>query len=560
METALGLPEIIACIGKYLSRSGILNCIRVQKSWKAELEPLLWRTFTCRPYNDDYGVPSEKPRPSLVLMQQNAQNIRRLFIEEMDPAYHIAFFCQCIQLEELTFTPEKSLFRSPQAEQVQWQRLADMIQNHPRLRKFVIKANPYGTLTPSASFLNTLQKCPKLVVFETTDCQFDLESTQAYLRANSTNMRRLSTCRDGFSSAFDFSSCDIVFPEMRYLDLRATDGMSIGTQLQLVTRCPKLISLYWEGIQILPVKKFTELIPKSCPNLTALHLILPLCDFEIGPILDAVPRIEKLSLTKTEFGQIAFKALRRHFPTLKDVNLQLSPGANSAMIQEILSSCPNLQSISGEVLLYADMIKQPWVCQNLQMFDVGIRVLEVDGRGHFKKAGLKAHIAVYERLSQFSKLDYLSVCNNDIQSEGSLLLSLKAGFGLLRTLKNLTFFSCKTLLLHACLLGEAVEVVEWILDHWKRLESLEGILSDHEEEDTAGEIIATLEAHGVQFVDFQLVLEEMDGDYVYDEEEDEDDFDEDQYLSEDYAYYDGEYEFDDDQDEFLADLLYSIDM
>ncbi|KAF9161711.1 hypothetical protein BGX21_002194 [Mortierella sp. AD011] len=562
MEKALGLPEIIACIGKYLTRSDILCCIRVQKSWKSELEPLLWRTFTCLPSIDDYGAPSTERRPNLILMQKNAENIRRLYIEEMDPAYHMQFFCQCSQLEEITFSADKTALRSVQAELRLWGRLADMIQNHSRLRKIVIKSNPFKTLAPSSTLLNTLLKCPKLIVFETTECTFNLESTEAYLRANSSNIRRLSTRRDKFSKEFDFSSSDLVFREMRYLDLREVADMSIETQIQWITRCPNLISLYWETAQIIPTTKFCQLVPTSCPNLTALHLLLPLHDQEIEQILKAIPRIEKLSLTRTHFGRLAFEALRRHFPTLKDINLQLAPGASSPMIQEIMSSCPNLQSISGETLCYRDIVKGPWVCQNLQMFDVGIRVLELEDIKDEEEEGKEGwtvgmHRAVYARLSQLSKLEYLSICNSDYPDEGLLMLSLDAGLGQLETLKQLTFFSCKLLFCQPRVRQEAVRIVEWMVQHWKYLESLEGGLALWPEDDGVYEkTMNILKKHGVQFLDYQDMLDDMDGDYI--DEDEEEDFD-DEFTDE----YEGEYlddEYDDPDDELLADMLNNIDM
>ncbi|KAF9094938.1 hypothetical protein BGX27_001354 [Mortierella sp. AM989] len=560
MEKALGLPEIIACIGKYLDRSEILNCIRVQKSWKSELEPLLWRTFTCRPSFDDYGAPSIVPKPNLVLMQQNAHNIRRLFIEEMDPAYHMAFFSQCSQLEEITFIVARTLPRNTQAEQVTWVRFADMIQNHPRLTKIVIEGSLFKTISLSATLMHAIRKCPKLIALEISECTFDSESTEAYLRACCGNIRRVSTRHDEFSSDFNFSSFDLVFPEMRYFDLREITGMSIDTQMEWISRCPNLISLYWESPHLISGSKFCQILEKSCPYLTALHLLLPLIDKEIEQILETIPRVEKLSLTRAQFGRLAFKALRRHFPTLRDINLQLSPEAGSAMIQEILSSCPKLESISGETLSYSDIMKGPWVCQNLQMFDVGIRIAEPNEEGYSRPQDwpLVAHRAVYERLSQLTKLQYLSICNNDDVTEEGLILSLDAGLRRLETLKDLRFFSCKLLLYQTCQRGEAIEVVEWMVQHWKNLESLEGAL-DMEGVEIAERIVGTVKGHGIQFLDYHEVMDEMDDDYHFEDDDDEDEF-YDEFDFTDHEY-DEEYFGDLDPDEtYLEDLLNNLDM
>ncbi|KAF9435788.1 hypothetical protein BGZ76_005520 [Entomortierella beljakovae] len=527
MEKALGLPEIISCIGKYLSRSDILNCIRVQKSWRNELEASLWREFRCLPSIDSYlGAPSDFPRPSLPLMQRNAHNIRRLYLEEMDPQYHLTFFCQLTQVQEIILNTSRTRIHHPQEEQLIWERFADMIQNYGRLLKIAIESASELTLTPSLAFFNSLQNCPKLVVFETTDCKFTTDTVSTYMKANSGNMRRLSTRRDYFTGGFDFASYeDLVFSEMRYIDLREVTGLSMEDQLEWVTRCPKLISLFWEASSM-PVESFCKSVPSSCPNLTALHLFFPLSDQEIEQILEAIPRVEKLTLSKTFFGRLSFGALRKHFPTLRDINLQFSPGATSSMIQEIMSSCPNLCSISGEVLDYGDIVKGQWECKNLHVFDVGITILGSDELGLLEWP-LSANRAIYERLSELICLEYLSISNSEFLDAGScssLLLSLDAGLRLLESLKRITFFSCKFLLLQACQRGEANAVVEWMIEHWKNLEciegSTEGVVIPEETDAGINELLQKLKENGVRFEEYQ---EEMDDDYIFEDDEDLDD-------------------------------------
>ncbi|KAF9338147.1 hypothetical protein BGZ91_009039, partial [Linnemannia elongata] len=184
---------------------------------------------------------------------------------------------------------------------------------------------------------------------------------------------------------------------------------------------------------------------ERCPKLIVLESKETELDV-IAQILEAAPRIEKLSLPRTGFGELSMDALRRHFPTLRDINLQFCSKVTSPMVQEILRSCANLQSISAESLARSDIIQHPWACRNLQMFDVGIDFVdETDGydppKSHFRE--------VYQRLSLLTELNYLSICSEnqaDTDSRDPIEVSLEAGLDELATLKKLTFFSCKTLL------------------------------------------------------------------------------------------------------------------
>ncbi|KAF9901012.1 hypothetical protein BX616_002421, partial [Lobosporangium transversale] len=565
MEKALELPEIIACISKYLNKKDILNCICVRKTWMHELEPLLWRSFTCKSSRDVYGAPSESKRPSLVLMQRNAHHIRQLTIEEMNPAYHIAFFCQCTHLDEVTLSITRHL---PQTEaQILWKRFSDMVRNHIHLRKIVIENNNGAMLSPldvPASFLETLCTCPKLIVLETFECSFDAQATAAYMKISGNNIKRLSSCRDAFSDQIQLEP-GFIFKELRYLDIKELWPDSIAQQLEWIRRCPNLISVHWDlPRETIPVQAFCDLIPRSCPDLIALHLPLPyITDADIAQILNAFPRIEKLTLSNTMFGPLAFAALERHFPTLKDINLQHASMATSSMIQQIMASCPNLLSISGDQLSYED-IKTPWVCRNLQMFDVGINIVSVGlhGTGYCSLVTrpVTRDKEVYGMLAQLTNLEYLSIASSNTEQMGRFFgypiqMSLQAGFTQLRTLKNLKFFSCKSLMELPLQSNQIELMIEWMIKHWRCLEILEGAImrevdvdggdgdGDGMSDDKTSKISELLEKHGIKFVNFNQLMDDIDEDYeledddVDEEDQDSNDLDYD-VMDDEYSYFD----------------------
>ncbi|KAI1297548.1 hypothetical protein EDD11_007093 [Mortierella claussenii] len=563
MQQALQLPEILACIGERLSRADAIQSMRVSKAWKAELEPLLWRLFVYESSTNEYGAPTKRKRPTLALMQRNAHHIRRIVIEEMNPAHQLSFFCQCTQLEEITLRIGSTIRRFSKGEQLLWHRFSDMIRNHARLRKVVIRnLEDHGiveTLSIPPLLLNSLCTCPRLLALETFECTFDPGASKAYLQAIGPNIRRLASVGDTFPNSIRFPD-KFVFQEMRYLDLRDLMMVPIPTQLDWMTRCPQLMSLHWEMGVADCIDKFCAIVPKACPHLTMLHLVMPLRDGKIAMILNAFPRIEKLSLNNTKFGPQAFAALRRHFPTLRDISLQHTPNATSHMLQEIMASCPNLQGICGEYLYYEDIVRQPWICHDLQMFDIGI-IIEGGGRERMDLShDYDNNIAeamrrssdkdkeVYARLAQLKKLKYLSICNDNMGEPGAnaihpILVLSTAGLFQLETLQNLDFFSCKGLMEGTFEADDAITVVAWMVGTWKQLRVLEGTLvSDYQKT----KVMDMLQGMQVDFIDYAELVDQMDRDYILDEnEEDEDDeyYDEDDMFGDmdDFEDYDEHY-------------------
>ncbi|KAF9154880.1 hypothetical protein BG015_011747 [Linnemannia schmuckeri] len=536
MDKALTLPEILTCIGNMLDKNNVISCMQVCKAWRTEFEPLLWRSFTLKQLKPGYmGL-----RPDFALLQKNALHIRQLVIEQMDPNLQ-SFFMQCKQLDEVKFHAQE-VDKGDDAVQI-WERFSDMIDNHGRLRKIVIDPVPWPMTN---KVLETMERCPKLIVLETKKTELDVVKSQLYFRLCSKNLKRLSTWEDDYDRP-EFPD-DLVFQEMRYLDICHATGISMDKQLTWLSRCPNLISFRWEWVGQVDVAKLcTILSGGSCPNLTALHLIVTLADADIAQILEAASRIEKLSLPRTGFGARSMDALRRHFPTLRDINLQLCSKVTSPMVQEILRSCANLQSISAETLARSDIIRHPWACKGLQMFDIGIDV--VDETGDYDPP-MSHYREVYQRLGQLTELNYLSICSEnqaDTYNRDPIKVSLEAGLEELATLKKLTFFSCKTLL-DSSDPGEGFEAVKWMVEHWKRLETFEAssliaVMGAVGDDDNMVEPYAMdlLKDRGIRVIEFnssERGVYDEDGDfYEGDGWTDQEDYEDDDYDLDDFVTY-----------------------
>ncbi|KAF9132247.1 hypothetical protein BGW39_000499 [Mortierella sp. 14UC] len=559
MAKALSLPEILACIGSMLDDKDTISCMQVCKTWTVEFEPFLWRSFTLKQCDSNH----KEERPRLDQLLKNARYIRELVIEHMDPIVQ-DFFIQCKQLEEVRFDAQR-IDKGDTMVDI-WKRFSEMIEDHGRLRKVVIDQIPWAM---TDQVLETMERCPKLIVLETKETELSAARTQLYLRICSNKLKRLSTWADNYCSP-KFPE-GLVFQEMRYLDICHATGISMDLQLTWLSRCPNLISFRWESwTGQVDVDKFCDILSGgACPNLTALHLIVTLTDAEIAMILDAAPRIEKLSLPRTGFGPLSFIALRRHFPTLRDINLQFCSKVTSPMVQEILRTCANLQSISAEVLNHSDIIQQPWACKGLQMFDVGIDVV-IQGGDY--EAPISHHNEVYERLAQFTELNYLSICSEtqaDHYDRDPIKVSMEAGLGALATLKKLTFFSCKTLL-DSSDPGEAFEAVEWMARHWKRLDAFEATalidsLGPADEEGvgtTEPSVMHILKEHGIKFTEYisDRGLDDEDGDFYEANEwtDYEDHMGYEDYESDFGGYYEHFGPYSDDDDDYDGHLHFAL--
>ncbi|KAG0006802.1 hypothetical protein BGZ65_003450 [Modicella reniformis] len=515
MNKALTLPEIIASFGLFLSKEDILVCIRVCRSWKAEFEPSLWRSFTWLHCKRSFLT----PRPDTALVRRNAKHIRKLTIE-LDKSYYAPFFAsQCTQLEELIFDSTLSVFGAQKGTiDYMWRNFASLVRNRPRLSRIVFHAD--GLQVPKI-FLTALKTCPKLAVLELMDCVFSKKNTMLFLQACSTRITRLLSKHDTFPKALVFPA-KMTFPHLQHLDLRMVTSMPVSTQLIWISRCPNLISLDWDPSASIPTAKFCELIPKACPNLVSFRMSIDNTDAEIARILEAIPRIEKLN-----------------------INLQKCKAVQSPMVQDILRSCPNLLSICAESLKHEDLLKHPWACKKLQLFDIGLCVDTGDPREH-EKQDLGPHRLVYERLSQLKDLLHLSVCSSTVPCFGRgnyVKLQLDAGFDKLQTLKKLKFFSCKLALFEALFNSDAVDCVEWMVKHWTNLETLEGTIGM--DQDRATQLLDKLKEHGIKFTQFIIddddefdeIVELDDGLYEYYVDELYEDFYEDDLYDDLYDYF-----------------------
>ncbi|KAG0214344.1 hypothetical protein BGX28_002161 [Mortierella sp. GBA30] len=490
-KKALGLAEILNCVEEHVNDNDISNCFLVSKMWKQTFEYRLWRTFTIKSVHDQDSVITS---PNLSLMERNAPYIHKLTIHDISQM-HEMFYRRCSQLEDLSVSADLAHLDDAELER-RWAFLAEIVREHPRLQSI----QTHKKASPTPSFLNALSGCRCLTALATNASNYSGRTTEMYMRINSAKMRQVSSELDTFDEYFVFPD-DLWFPEMQRLRVCSAKGMMIDTQLQWISRCPNLKSLHWKGRYWAPVADFCRIIPTACPNLTELSLDFEMGEEDVASILTALPKVEKLLLFFIGFHELSMIALRRHFSWLTCIDLQCSFELTSAMIHEVLCSCPALESLRADFLHYGDIVAQPkpWVCMGLKLFDVSITVgppqqeqeeqyqlqqqhngqplpQQADGDGEVAEELLShAHTDIYARLAQLTRLEHLSLGLRDdetIPSGYVLKLTPEAGFGSLATLKRLEHFKCKTMFDNLTT-QEIIKTVKWMLEHWPNVGTLE---------------------------------------------------------------------------------------
>ncbi|KAG0309419.1 hypothetical protein BGZ98_002607 [Dissophora globulifera] len=222
---------------------------------------------------------------------------------------------------------------------------------------------------------------------------------------------------------------------------------------------------------------------RRCPNLETI-----VSEDTLLPILTAMPRVT--GWAAGAFGPRSYQILSNNLAILRRLDLgHCQGGTTASMLQEIMSSCPQLETLRWGRIDGNDMIRgRPWVCTGLR--ELGVTIMfdreEID----------RLQPLVFERLSQLTALEYLDFSGKPTEEEwaeeymeaggectptrGNLDLlyeqscfipfrksvDLRLGKGLerLATLRRLKKLHFEHIVQH---MGD--DEVEWILKHWKWL-------------------------------------------------------------------------------------------
>ncbi|KAF9580498.1 hypothetical protein BGW38_002840 [Lunasporangiospora selenospora] len=281
-------------------------------------------------------------------------------------------------------------------------------QNLSRIEVYIEQKSPSGAFWQS---LACSEVCPRLSSFQS------LLNLQVHRHIRTfwrmcTRLTSLDLERCSLSQLDQHEYEQLSFPRMHEVRLGRIRFMSLGAQLQVIKQCPELRTLEWRVPRLgLPLEAFCRALSTKWSKLST--LILPesrLSDTEFTQILAAAAPLSALSIRRSEFGKRAYESLKRHFQTLKSLDLCQCLGLTSTMTQEILSSCKSLENFDGYRLLVQDMISgSAWQCLEMKHLDLHI-VVGAECWLHSSPSSTNALQRIaYRQLAQLENLVHLSV-------------------------------------------------------------------------------------------------------------------------------------------------------
>ncbi|KAF9364661.1 hypothetical protein BGX34_000832 [Mortierella sp. NVP85] len=464
----MDLPELRNHLAKFLRNAELAAAAAVCKSWHETFTPHLYREIQWTEYTRN---------PSRQAIETNAQHIRSLFIHTEPWDFPV---------EALTKVQDVFLgFRVQRLET--WERLATLLRQNAEME--TVTAATFGRESLMEEFMSVLASgCPKLHTLVSNFDELD-ENCTAYLLDASVRVKALSLC-DVELVPPDSLDRWPVFPYLEHLELTIHVGLSADQQCEVMRRSPQLRFLAWYlDCGKTSISPLSGIIADHCRHLHELELIDgKLSDREIGQILDSFQRLTKLILVDSEFHSKAQRALTRHCPHLKELDVRRCYGTTGAMTQQIMTSCPELvhlyterldaQDILGSATLtHVDDMEekkenthppvQDWVCTGLRTLSTFIGGLE--GKPQAWHRMVMRQLASLRKLESFT-IGIASFNKDKLSPRDGLDLRLQAGLDSLHGLSIQEF--------NFDGLWQQMEEhdVRWLTEAWPRLSSVVGMM------------------------------------------------------------------------------------
>ncbi|KAG0049554.1 hypothetical protein BGZ83_005593 [Gryganskiella cystojenkinii] len=459
----MDLLEIRRCVGPWIDMDALTSCVRVSRDWYDTFIPFLYR----KQCPDVY-------RKSWSSFQRHIEHVRDLKIPPFLSAQGrrtILQGCHLLErIENTCNTPDylDFIFKLVQANNTRLTRLdlhglTNLKQLPPPL---------YGI------FLHTIADAdvsPHLTDLRLNSVLLENEALQGFLKlAPRLTRLDLNFCRaqDDRSETWSNWPKENLFPELRELKLLdVPDFKPCEEVLRLFEHCPKLESLSWKLQGRRAIKPFVKTLcamlqgikedqpdkkkkmdyhedrfrqdgtGRCCwPRLDSVRIIEGYVysrslfrDELVAQLIDCCPNpLRRLTLPMAHFGNESWKSLKRHgqFKTLRTLQV-LEVSTEGWMIQEILTSCPELREFRGGTLHTSEFVKRidcganeddfligddlsnlartrtlpprPWVCRNLQVLKITLRRSPEDDE--------KVDALVFAQLRKITTLRELSLCD-----------------------------------------------------------------------------------------------------------------------------------------------------
>ncbi|KAI8349990.1 hypothetical protein B0O80DRAFT_531434 [Mortierella sp. GBAus27b] len=486
----MDLPELRHYLAEYLTASELAAATRVCKSWHRSFTPFLYREIHLR---HNFGR-----RPSVRSVKANAEHIRAVYLHT-DPWNFSLEALVKVELIHLKFQV-KNLET--------WTRLATLLRQNPKLQELTI--GTYGNKIGFQGFMEALaSSCPKL---RSLDVPIALDGICARLLLDTAVRLRTLKMEGELISPARMDRWPL-FANLEQLELTNILGLPAELQLEMLRRSPQLKSLVWFLTYDYDISKFPEIITTHCPHLESLVLRNAFTSVDIGSILDSCHRLSKLVLSDIEFDDRAQWSLSRHYSYLVHLDLACCGTVTSLMVQQVMVSCPRLDTFHALRLDARDILGVPtmdtsgasgsigdqqdanqvlhpqdWVCTSLR--ELSIYICGLGGKP------VEWHRDVLRQLSRLTKLEDLRIGGwiGPVIPRDGLYLKLTSGLGVLSSLRRIQILKFERL-------WQEMEEddVRWMVEAWPRLSCVSGILSSRPKRHQ--QLVRILEDEGIRYVD-----------------------------------------------------------
>ncbi|KAK3810303.1 MAG: hypothetical protein J3Q66DRAFT_443818 [Benniella sp.] len=464
----LDIPEIRSMVGQYLGRPDLTRCLRVSKSWHASFVPLVWSAISVR--EEIWGADAGNPPPEVFLRHSH-------YLKDLDLNIDAP--------QELRLTPCPNLLNLIV-------RICRIDESKSMIIVPVVIA-PYEQLH-RLSIWNTCT-VPLRVFWKPVHYYHNLsELDLKYMEIEPTGTTafwvlcaQLVSLKIWYVTVVELPARSITFDRLQHLKLWLGSQIPIERQLDWITQCPNLTSLEWsDGTDDnQPTSQFMRrFVPGTWPHLSELSLSeIEFTDAQLSQVIGAMQGLKSLSVHICDVGSCFLEALRHHSHTLISLDTTNCEVLTRSLVPGILTSFPHLETLSAHPVMSEDIINSPpWVCEH------SLKVLHI-GFMETPDQDAEYHQQVLQRISRLTNLKEIRLLRGP-QSRRTLDFTLENGLEQFATWKQLEIFD-----VFSRTARFSVRDVEWMINNWKNLKRVSGILHP----DKKKEFTAMFQAAGIEY-------------------------------------------------------------
>ncbi|KAF9994552.1 hypothetical protein BGZ79_000688, partial [Entomortierella chlamydospora] len=352
----LEIPEILLSIADYLEQRHVVKCLKVCRSWNELLKPLIWESVTIG-YNHGMISPEGPAHDCFIAHSHHVTDL------EIVPPSNLEQYTTFPNLHTLKIHYNRYEYKSLELYQID---MARFIALNPSLVYLSLGLN-YVIDTDKQLWeaVSSLPRLRRLRVFGVGLVEDELDAFwEVFSKLEFADLVRVRFPVLGLQLA------ERSFPRIRKLSI----SLARIKELEIIFRCMNLQELEWDTYENNSIHyTFANDIERGlAPKLERLRIRCTsprlIFDEDLERIIGCMQQIKSLSLDQTEFGLLSFRALRRHFSTLADLDLYFNGSVTSAMNQELLCSYPLLEKFQSKYISAKDVVEGgEWVCLSLKI-------------------------------------------------------------------------------------------------------------------------------------------------------------------------------------------------